>query len=327
MEIRYFFVANLILGFILCIFLIPKWIRVAKENNLVGKDIQKLDKREVAEAGGIIVLLVFILMTLIYISLKVYTEKINYNNSLILAVISCILISGFIGFTDDILGWKKGLGKITRIILMYSASLPLIVINAGNSNMMGINFGLFYPLFFIPLGIIGATTTFNFLAGYNGLETSQGIVLVGALSIVNYLTGTFWLAYIGLLMVVCLSAFYIYNKFPAKVFPGDVLTYSVGVMIAIQAILGNIEKIAVFFFIPYILEVILKVRGKLVKQSFARVKKDGSLENQYDKIYGVEHLAVRILGKIKEKVYEKEVVYLINFFQILIIILGFILFI
>jgi len=80
--------------------------------------------------------------------------------------------------------------------------------------------------------------------------------------------------------------FYIFNKYPAKVFPGDVLTYSVGAIIAITAILGNIEKIAVFFFIPYIIEVVLKSRGRLKKASFAEVQEDGSLKNRYNKFYG-----------------------------------------
>jgi UDP-N-acetylglucosamine--dolichyl-phosphate N-acetylglucosaminephosphotransferase len=99
----------------------------------------------------------------------------------------------------------------------------------------------------------------------------------------------------------------------------------VGALIATISILGNIEKIAVFFFIPYIMETILKLRGGLKKESFAKLnKKDGSLEPPYKKIYGIEHLAIIILKKIKpnKKAYEKEVVYLINFFQIIIILIG-----
>jgi UDP-N-acetylglucosamine--dolichyl-phosphate N-acetylglucosaminephosphotransferase len=127
-------------------------------------------------------------------------------------------------------------------------------------------------------------------------------------------------------MVVCLFAFLFYNFYPARVFPGDVLTYPVGGMIAIMAILGDFEQVAVFFFIPYILEVFLKLRGRLVKQSFGKPNKDGSLGLRYDKIYGLEHLAIRILNKIGIKATEKRVVYLIWSFQILIIILGFIIF-
>jgi UDP-N-acetylglucosamine--dolichyl-phosphate N-acetylglucosaminephosphotransferase len=129
-------------------------------------------------------------------------------------------------------------------------------------------------------------------------------------------------------MVFCLIGFYIFNKYPSEIFPGDTLTYSVGALIACIAILGNVEKIAIFFYIPYIIETILKSRGKLKKESFAKLNDDGSLEMPYDKIYGLEHAAIYILKKIKpsKKVYEKEIVYLINAFQILIVILGIIIF-
>ena len=91
------------------------------------------------------------------------------------------------------------------------------------------------------------------------------------------------------------------------------------------AILGNVEKLALFFFIPYILETILKARGRLKKESFAKVLPDGSLEIPYNKIYGLEHLAIWMLRRIKPngKVYEKEVTYMIHGFTIIIILLGF----
>ena len=65
------------------------------------------------------------------------------------------------------------------------------------------------------------------------------------------------------------------------------------------------------------------------KQSFGKPNEDGSLEMPYEKIYGLEHLAIYILKKIKpsKKVYENDVVSLINLFQIIIIIIGFVLFI
>ena len=191
-----------------------------------------------------------------------------------------------------------------------------------------VSFGILYPLVLIPIGIAGATTTYNFLAGFNGLEAGQGILILGFLSYVAYVTGSPWLALIGLIMVAALIGFLYYNKYPAKVFPGDSLTWSIGALIAGMAILGNFEKIAVFVFTPYILETILKISGKLVKQSFAKPNKDGSLEMPFKKIYGLEHLAIYILKKLKpsKKVYEKDVVYLIHGFQIFMIVLAFFIF-
>ena len=93
-----------------------------------------------------------------------------------------------------------------------------------------------------------------------------------------------------------------------------------------MAILGNFEKIAAFVFIPYIIETGLKLRGGLKKHSFAIPNPDGSLELPYKKIYSLTHLSILILKKFKNKVYEKDVVYLINLFQIIIILLSLLLF-
>ena len=94
------------------------------------------------------------------------------------------------------------------------ASVPLIVINAGthtiNLPIFGIvDFGIIYPLILIPLGVAGASTTYNFLAGFNGLEAGQGILIISFLSFVAYYTGSPWLSIIGLCMVASLFGFYL----------------------------------------------------------------------------------------------------------------------
>jgi len=317
-----------LISFLIALLTANIWIKKAKDAGIVGKDMHKLSGESVAEAGGVFVLIAFVIGVMIYIWIITFHFHSTGELVQIFALITSILIIGFIGFIDDILGWKIGINRKTRLILLFFAAIPLMVINAGVSEMMGIEFGILFPLVLIPLGIIGTSATFNFLAGYNGLEASQGILILSALSYVTYATGNKWLTIVTLCMVASLIGFYFFNRNPAKVFPGDSLTYPVGAMIAIIAILGNIEKISIFFFIPYIIEVGLKSRGKLKKESFAKVNPDRSIEKPYKKIYGLEHLAIVILKKIKpsKKVYENDVVYAINLFQIIIILIGFLLF-
>ncbi|MBU2104462.1 MAG: glycosyl transferase family 4 [Nanoarchaeota archaeon] len=290
-------IISVLAGFFVTLFFIPFWIKKAKQIGLVGEDKHKKTWEKIAEAGGVSVLFGFVFGVLIYIAIKTFYYHNSENLVDIFALLSSVLIIGFVGFLDDILGWKKGLSRKSRIILVLFAAIPLMVINAGESSMMGIEFGWLYPLFFVPLGILGATTTYNFLAGMNGLEAGQGIIILSGLATVVYLTNKAWLSLILIIMVFCLIAFYLFNKYPAKIFPGDVLTYPVGALIAIAAIIGNIEKIAVFFFIPYILETGLKIRGKLKKESFAKMNGNGGLEVPYNKFYGLEHIAVYILKK------------------------------
>lgn len=323
----------LLVSFFVTFFLLPSWIRKARKFGLVGKDMNKYNKSEVAEAGGIVVIAGFVLSVLLYIALKTFYFKSEMNLVEIFALLAVVLMLSIIGLIDNICGWRIGLGRRFRVILCLFAAIPLMVINAGDSTvsipLIGeIAFGWIYTLFLIPLGIAGASTTFNFLAGFNGLEAGQGILILSALSIVAYSTGITWLALMGLCMVFSLLAFWIYNKFPARVFPGDVITYPVGGMIALMAILGNMEVIALFFFIPYIIELILKVRGRLKMQSFGKPNRNNGLEMPYNKIYGLEHFAMYCLKKITKngKVYEKDVVYFIHIIQIIIIGIGFVIF-
>lgn len=332
MEILLFL--SVILSGILTILVLPKWIKKCHQVGLLWEDMNKYNHpKNVAASGGIVVIMAFILGVLSYIAIRTFMfGDGNQVTVSIFSLLAVVLILALVGLTDDLLGWKHdGLSKRMRLFLALMASIPLIVINAGDSmiNMpfVGlVNLGHIYTFILIPLAIAGAGTTYNFLAGFNGLETGQGIIIISFLSFVSYITGTRWLALIGLVMVASLIGFYKYNKYPAKAFPGDILTYSVGAVIASMAILGNFEKIALFVFIPYILEVILKIRGKLKKQSFGIPHKDNSLEMPYNKIYGLTHLSIFILKRFKEKVYEKDVVYFIFIIQIIICLLALVIF-
>jgi len=321
-----------VIAFLLTFFTMPFWIRKAKRAGLIWEDMNKYRfPKNVAGSGGVVVVMAFVIGVLYYIALRTFIIK-DSNGIIveIFALLSVILILCLMGVIDDLFGWKsKGLSRRTRTLLVFAATVPLVVINAGHSVMnfpfLGeIELGLLYPLILIPLGVAGAAMTYNSLAGYNGLEAGQGILLLGFLSYVAYNTGNSWLSLVGLIMVASLAAFLFYNKCPAKVFPGDSITWTIGALIAGMSILGNFEKIALFVFIPYIIQAGLKIRGKLEKQSFGKPNKDGSLDLKYNKIYGLEHLAIYILKKTKKskKVYEKDVVYLIHGFQLFLIVLA-----
>lgn len=325
---NYLSLIPVLVSFFISFLSLPYWIKKCKSIGLVWEDMNKFGRpKSVASSGGIVVVMSFVLGVMSYVALKTFIFGETVKALEIFSLLSVILIFGIIGLVDDLLGWKKGgLSNEIRLLLAFVASVPLVVINAGVHNvnlpLLGlIDLGILYPLILIPLGVVGASTTFNFLAGFNGLEAGQGILILSFLSFVSYSTGSTWLGIIGLCMVGALLGFYLFNKFPAKVFPGDIMTYAIGALIACMAILGNFEKIAIIVFIPYIIEVILKIRGRLKKYSFGIPRKDGTLKMPYNKIYGLEHLAIKILNKFGRAT-EKKVVYLIYIFQLTFILLG-----
>src|SRR3989344_5843825 len=137
------------------------------------------------------------------------------------------------------------------------------------------------------------------LAGYNGMEAGMGIVYVGMLGIFAYVNDRDVAALIALVVFFSLLAFYIYNKYPAKILPGDSLTYLLGGSIAVIAIVGNIERAAIVSSVPFFIEFILKARSKFKAQSYGYYYK-GKVKVDYDKIYSFPHVFART-GKFTEK--------------------------
>lgn len=308
--------AAALVSFIFTIFFIPKWIKKAKEFGLVGKDMNKYEKPEVAEAGGIVVIFGLLAGIMFYIFLDTFFLKTGANEGLIFAVLLTILLAGFLGFIDDVLGWKKGLKRWQKPLLTIPMAIPLMVINAGQSAMniplIGtVDFGIIYPLVIVPIGIVGAANGFNMLAGYNGLEAGMGTIALGALGTISFLKGDVWLTVIAFSAVASLMAFLIFNWCPAKIFPGDSLTYGIGALIAVVAILGNMEKIGLILFIPFIIDAVWSLlpeaKGAPKREAFGRPNRDDSLELPYQKMYGLEHFGLWFVKKVKKKAYERDV--------------------
>ncbi len=318
--------ANIALSFFATLLVLPYWIRRAREHGFVGTDMQKLDKPKVAEMGGICAVLGIIVGLLTYVGLQVFIYH-SFNPVLFqLAATTSVLIACMIGLIDNLLGWKIGLRQYQKVLLTLLIPIPLMVVNAGEHIMTlplvgNIDFGIIYPLLIIPLGIIGASNAFNMLAGMNGLEAGQGMLILGTLGYIAWGTGHSPAALIAACAVAALLAFWLFNRYPARVFPGDPLTYSVGTIIAIVAILGNMEKFALILFIPYFVEFVLKLRGDFKKESFARVRHDGALENQHAQWYSLTHVAVSFLRRVKGSAYEQQVVWAIHLAQALLCII------
>jgi len=300
-----------VIALIVTLFLVPFWVRRARAHKLVAVDVHK-KKSKVAKLGGLCVVTGFLVGVLAFVALDVFVNK-SVDLLHLFAALCSILIAAFIGLADDILGWKIGLRQWHKVVLMILAALPIVVLNVGESLIHipflgAVNIGLLFPLAVVPLAIIGASNGFNMLAGFNGLEAGMGILILSTLGWLSYIRDYTVAAVLSFCMVGALLAFLIFNWYPARIFPGDTLTYPVGTLIAVVAILGNIEKFALILFIPYFIEFFLKARGRMQKESFGKLKKDGSLTNRYEKWYGLEHVMITVWEKSKFKATEQRVV-------------------
>lgn len=193
---------------------------------------------------------------------------------------------------------REGLGQTPKMLFVLPAVFPLMAVGAGSTRMMLpfiglIDWGLVYPLVLLPVGLLFVSNVVNMLAGTNGLAAGLSAVAGAALGLRALMVSNTEAALIGLSLAACLSAFLVYNYYPASFLPGDSLTYMCGAALFSTMVIGNMEKFGVFIFMPWIVEFGLKARGKFQPHSWGILQKDGTLEPQHEKTYSLTHPLMR----------------------------------
>jgi UDP-N-acetylglucosamine--dolichyl-phosphate N-acetylglucosaminephosphotransferase len=225
------------------IVLMPYLLKRLKRAGIVGVDVNKPEKPSIPEMGGLAALIGFS-VAIMAISLFISKRIDNYDPALFVAIIGVFAIAGLIGAIDDIVGISR------RKKLMYAmfACIPLIVCRAGSPEIMTpfYTFDLssvywLYLFVLIPIGITGAANALNMSAGYNGLESGTAVIISFFLLLVSLITGNEVAALIFSCLLGTAIVLYLFNKYPAKIFVGDIGTLGMGATIAAGCIMGNIE--------------------------------------------------------------------------------------
>lgn len=235
----------------------------------------------------------------------------------LLAALNTVLIIAFIGLMDDLLRVRD----IWKVILPGFAALPLMVITAGTTDLhlifMHVDFGIYYSLILVPIGVIACSNLLNMLAGFNGLEAGTGAVICLSIFSASFILfqlypDSFSIAapIIALSMAAACIAFLFFNWYPAKIFPENVGTYVIAAAIASSVIIGNIERVGVIALIPQITEFFLKARSRFRAENFGRLV--GNRLHYEGRLYSLTHILMRYLHPT-----EKELVTYLILIQVL----------
>jgi len=272
-----------------------------KRAGIVGKNMNSESKEEIPEMGGLMIAAGFGAGIVTSIFLRTFFDLfLSVSLTSILAALSTILIVVIIGVFDDLIS----ISQRVKAFLPAFAALPLMAIKEGYSMIripfLGIvNFGVFYPLVLVPLGITGAANAINMLAGFNGLEVGMGVVAVGSLAIIAYLIGQTTALIILMAALGALVATLYYNWYPAKILVGDVGTLSIGAVIASAVIIGNYETAGVIITIPFVIDFLIKAKNHF-PYSFG-VYREGKLYCPDDGPVGLAQLIMKVCGGISER--------------------------
>jgi len=241
----------------------PRLINKLKNANIVGKDIHKVSRPIVAEMGGIGILFGFTIG--MFIGIYIY-PALTYQLMVTLLV---ILLVGIVGMVDDLVT----LSSKEKLFLLALAGIPLVWIAPPNV-------GIIYIVAMIITVSIASNLT-NMLAGLNGIESGLGSIAMISLTAVCIIMGKYNVAIITMAMLGALLAFLFYNRYPSRVFPGDVGTLIIGACIATVAFIGRVKLIAFIVLLPNIIDGFLKFysAGVVERQNHAptEVGDDGRL--------------------------------------------------
>ncbi len=263
-------------------FITPAIIRRMNKRGLVGRDMNKAEKPEVAELGGISVLFALSIGLTTAIFAHTYLGF-SMNLTAVLAAFLTVVLIGFLGIVDDLIGWKKGIRQYQHALFPLFAALPLMALKVGETTMNfpfvgDIHLGILYSLLVVPIGVTGAANAFNMLAGFNGLEAGMGAIITGTIAAIAFMAGSFEAMILMLAIFGALLAFLKFNWFPAKIFPGDSLTLMIGASIAAAVIIGNMEKIGVMLLALYFVELGFKAKHKFQSECYGIPQEDGTLQ-------------------------------------------------
>lgn len=277
-------------SFLVCNITTPLMISRLTARNMLGIDMNKINKPKVCDMGGIAVLFGFAFSIMIALALYGFNGLPNSNLTALLAAFSTVVLIGLLGIVDDLIGWKKGIKQWQHALIPAFAALPLMVLpqSIGFTTMLVpvvgvVSFGIYYSLVIVPLAITGASNAVNMLAGFNGLEAGMGAIISFTLLLVGLFlegghAGRIEVIIIMSAMLGALIAFLRYNWHPAKVFGGDSLTLMIGASIAAVAIIGNIEKVAGMMFALYFVELGFKAKHWFRAECYGMPQKDGILK-------------------------------------------------
>jgi UDP-N-acetylglucosamine--dolichyl-phosphate N-acetylglucosaminephosphotransferase len=264
---------------------------------ITGKDENKPGNPEIPEMGGLAVIAGFTAGALLSILLFFQAPSALIELVPLLAAIITIHSIAFMGVVDDLISIPQWL----KAILPLFAAVPLIVINVSGVTSVTIpligpvDFGILYIWVLVPVAVAVCSNLTNMLAGFNGMEAGMGAIIFAALALLAFSHGSPDMLLICIPMLGGLLGFLVFNWYPAKVFPGDVMNLTIGVAVATAVIIGHFQSAGVILMAPYILDFAIKVANRF-PHTYQEIK-GKKLYPKFGQTKGLVHVIMKAAGQ------------------------------
>lgn len=262
------FLASFIVTFIVT----PLFIKKFRENKILARDMYKKGRPKVPTMGGLAILVGIVagLICAQFFVQDVVKLLIFYFIVITFAIFMLI---------DDLID----VGRKLKIIVPFFLALPIALLNIDTSLSLyffQIELGAFYSYVIAPLYLMVVANLINMHSGFNGLATGLSLILLIAIGIKAFMMhGISQLCYLMPVLGAGL-AFFWFNKYPSRIFEGNVGSFTLGSAIGGLLILYNMEFFGGIILIPHIVNFLMYVYWRIKKYplvKFGRIRKDRTL--------------------------------------------------
>lgn len=207
-------------------------------------DERKVHNGNIPRLGGVAIFIGF------FTGLIVYMQKTNLDSFLgpkIWFLFTASFLIFIMGLLDDLKPWRaryKLLVQVISALIILSMDFTFHSLTIIKPQLV-LNFGIF-RYFITFCWIIGVTNSVNLIDGIDGLA---GIISASACAVFAfffYAQGNIEASIYCVLLLVCISAFLVFNlPFPkARIFMGDGGSQFLGFMLAVLPLLPNSKQLA-----------------------------------------------------------------------------------
>ncbi|MEM4250649.1 MAG: hypothetical protein QW828_02285 [Candidatus Bathyarchaeia archaeon] len=274
---------TLVAGFTFTVLLIPQISGFMRRHGILGVDVHKPERPLIPEMCGLALVLGVAASSIITgIFHSDYLSK-------IVAFEASTLIVAAVGALDRLVK----LGPRLKPLLTAFGAAPILILAAYDPHpslpfIGGVRLTIIYPAL-IPVAVAVTANSVNMLDVYNGSMSGTCMVAVLAVIVCMFINGSVEAAALAAGLLGGLLGFHMYNRYPARIFAGDVGSLYVGAAIGILAVFGRVEVAAVTALMPQIMNAFygLAAVGRLYerKEISARpvvVLSDGRLDASRD---------------------------------------------
>ncbi len=290
-------------------YVIPHSIRKLRESDYMAMDMYKLDRPMIPTNAGMIILFTsFLSIALLPLVMRILNqvtpleESVSDMSKINLAFLLVVSIYALYGLVDDLLD----IGRMLKFVLPVAFGYPLISVIHPDSvwipilgdfdltviAIWGVIWNDLFRVTIIPVYVMVVSNLVNMHSGYNGLQSGLSIIVVSTLLVKSWMDGILDTVIPAGAFLGAMIALWWFNKYPAKVFEGNIGSLLFGSVIGCIIVIQEFWWLGFFILIPHTVNFLLWIVWLIMMKQhseeyldadghhrkFGRVRKDGTLE-------------------------------------------------